>query len=104
MNDPVGLINQGVNPLTPVQRTTEVGRAGGAAAPDFKAMLMQNIEQVNRLQQDAATAIEDLQAGRRDDVATVATAKAKSDLAFQMLLQARNKLMDAYEEVKQIRV
>jgi flagellar hook-basal body complex protein FliE len=31
-------------------------------------------------------------------------AKEKADIAFQMLLQVRNKMMDAYEEVKQIRV
>jgi flagellar hook-basal body complex protein FliE len=31
-------------------------------------------------------------------------AKQKADIAFQMLLQVRNQMMDAYEEIKQIRV
>lgn len=65
---------------------------------------MKNIEQVNRLQQDAQTAIEDLQTGRRDDMANVLIAKQHADDAFRLLLQVRNKLMDAYEEIKQIRV
>ncbi len=65
---------------------------------------MENLEEVNRLQQDAEKAIEDLSTGRRDDVANVMTAKAKADLAFKMLLQVRNKLMDAYNEVKEMRV
>ncbi|MFG0249573.1 MAG: flagellar hook-basal body complex protein FliE [Phycisphaeraceae bacterium JB051] len=34
----------------------------------------------------------------------VMMAKQKSDLAFQMLLQVRNKMVDAYEEIKQMRV
>ncbi len=65
---------------------------------------MDNIEQVNQLQQDAEMAIEDLSTGKRDDVASVLVAKQKADMAFQMLLQVRNKLVDAYEEVKQMRV
>ena len=65
---------------------------------------MSNIEQVNRLQQDAEMAIEDLASGKRDDVDQVLIAKQKADLAFQMLLQVRNKLMEAYDEIKQMRV
>ena len=67
-------------------------------------MLQQQIAQVNQLQTDASIAIEDLAAGRRDDVETVIIATQKADLAFRMLLQVRNKVMDAYEEVKQIRI
>ncbi len=41
--------------------------------------------------------------GRRDDVETVMAATAKADMAFQMLMQVRNKMLDAYEELKQVR-
>jgi len=102
MTDPLGLINcmrgpAGV-PRPPLAPTAEPG------APSFKDVLMQNIEQVNKLQQDAAGAIEDLTTGKRDDVATVLMAKQKADMAFQLLQQVRNKLVDAYEEIKQMRV
>ena len=70
----------------------------------FKDVLMANIDQVNQLQQDAEQAIEDLYSGRRDDVDGVLIAKQKADMAFQLLLQVRNKLVDAYEEVQQMRV
>ena len=103
MTDPLGLIQ----PSTPVAGpSAPKPPAGGDAAdgPSFKDVLMENIEQVNALQQEAEKAIEDLTAGRRDDVANVMIAKNKADLAFQMLLQVRNKVMDAYEEVKQMRV
>ena len=102
MTDPLGLINpnQGVSPLQPGKPLAAPKLEG----PGFKDVLMKNIEQVNRLQQDAETAIEDLATGRRDDMDGVMLAKQKADVAFQMLLQVRNKMMDAYEEVKQIRV
>jgi len=102
MADPLGLISSsgGIQPH-PVARPKP---AGGDDQADFKDVLMKNIEQVNRLQQDAEMAIEDLSAGKRDDVANVMIAKQKADMAFNMLLQVRNKLMDAYTEIKDIRV
>ena len=36
--------------------------------------------------------------------AEVLTSVQKADLAFRMLLQIRNKLMDAYREVQQIQI
>ena len=50
------------------------------------------------------TRVEDLAAGRRNDVESVIIATQKADTAFRMLLQVRNKMMDAYEEIKQVRV
>lgn len=105
MSDPLGLISNAANQrsIAPLRGPQE---SAGAEAPgaSFKDVLMKNIEQVNKLQQDAETAIEDLATGRRDDVDGVMIAKQKADLAFQMLLQVRNKMMDAYEEIKQMRV
>lgn len=104
MTDPLGLINHavggGVKPQAPAGPLGP-GEAGG---PSFKDVLMNNIEQVNKLQQDAEKAIEDLYSGRRDDVDGVLIAKQKADMAFQMLLQVRNKMVDAYEEIRQMRV
>ncbi|MFP4145481.1 MAG: flagellar hook-basal body complex protein FliE [Phycisphaeraceae bacterium] len=109
MSDPLGLMNSagGVNPAGPAggpQRPNRSQEPGQADGPGFKDVLMKHIEQVNRLQQDAEMAIEGLASGKRDDMDAVLMAKQKADVAFQMLLQVRNKMMDAYEEVKQIRV
>ncbi len=106
MSDPLGLINANHGPsgVSPFQPGKPLGAKPAAEGPGFKDVLMKNLEHVNRLQQDAEFAIEDLATGRRDDVDGVMIAKQKADVAFQMMLQVRNKLMDAYEEVKQIRV
>src|SRR6185436_8968183 len=103
MSDPLGLINT----LGTANRAGFAPRKEGQEAadgPSFKNMLQQQIDQVNQLQSDATTAMEDLASGRRDDVASVMLATQKADIAFKMLLQVRNKVMDAYEEVKQMRV
>ena len=103
MTDPLGLIPNASSPLNPAQAAA-ARRNQPAAGPDFKDVLMKQINEVNQLQQDAEMAIEDLAAGRRADMDGVLIAKQKADVAFKMLLQVRNKMMDAYEEVKQIRV
>jgi flagellar hook-basal body complex protein FliE len=104
MSDPLGLIS-GHGQARPVPPGASRPQPPGQdAGPDFKDVLMKNIEQVNRLQQDAEKAIEDLSSGKRDDVANVMIAKNKADMAFRMLLQVRNKMMDAYAEVKETRV
>lgn len=102
MTDPLGLIpTQGLTP----GKGVEISRANKTAeGPGFKQVLMQNLQEVNRLQEEAERAIIDLQTNPNQDPAMANMAKAKADIAFEMLLQVRNKLMDAYEEVKQIRV
>lgn len=76
--------------------------AGAAGGSSFSEMLKNSIDEVSRLQQDASRAVEDLATGRTEDVTGVMTAVEKSDLAFKTLLAIRSKLMDAYDEIKNI--
>lgn len=103
MSDPLGLIGN----VGSLNRTTPLRNLQGETPPvggDFKSMLQQQIDEVNKLQHDANQAMENLAAGRRNDVESVIIATQKADIAFKMLLQVRNKVMDAYEEVKQVRI
>jgi flagellar hook-basal body complex protein FliE len=96
-----------------VDNNLGLGKIGGAspgkptAAPtgaSFGDVLKNSINEVSRLQQDASRAVEDLATGRSEDVTGVMTAMEKSELAFKTLLAIRAKLMDAYEEIKNIAV
>jgi len=98
MTDPLGLIAPVDRHLPPLPGVR------AAEGPGFKQMLTEQIEKVNQLQRDATAAIEDLAAGRRDDLESVLMATRKADTAFRLLLQVRNKVVDAYEEVKQMRI
>jgi flagellar hook-basal body complex protein FliE len=70
----------------------------------FKNLLLDSINEVNTLQQDADRAVEGLFTGEDVNPAEVLTAVQKADLAFRMMMQIRNKLVAAYDEVKNIRV
>ena len=76
--------------------------AGGAGGSSFADALKNSIDEVSRLQQDASKAVEDLATGKSENVSGVMTAMEKSDLAFKTLLAIRAKLMEAYDEVKNI--
>ena len=102
MADPLGLIGNSGGVQNHVNRQAQ--KPADPNGPSLKDVLMENIEQVNKLQQDAEKAIEDLAAGRREDLSGVMIAKQKADMAFKMLQQVRNKLVDAYDEVKDMRV
>jgi flagellar hook-basal body complex protein FliE len=81
--------------------------AGTQAAPptvEFKDFLLDSIKEVNTMQQDANRAVETLMTGGDVNPAEVLTAVQKADMAFRMLMQIRNKLVQAYDEVKSIRV
>lgn len=105
MSDPVGLIGAGgASPIHPRPGGVKVERDGAAGGPDFAAMLKDNLREVNEMQQDASRAVEDLVSGKRDDLEGVILATEKADIAFKMLQSMRNKVMDAYEEIKGIRV
>jgi flagellar hook-basal body complex protein FliE len=67
-------------------------------------MLLDSIGEVNGMQQEADQAVESLMTGEDVNPAEVLTAVQKADMAFRMMMQIRNKLVAAYDEVKSIRV
>jgi flagellar hook-basal body complex protein FliE len=109
MNDPLGHINAaggpgGIRPnVGPGQGPGKTPLAGPNGTI-FLDELKGQIAEVNRLQGEAEVAAEDLVAGRRDDLEGVMIATEKADTAFRMLLAVRNKMLDAYDEVKNLRV
>jgi flagellar hook-basal body complex protein FliE len=77
---------------------------GGTGARPFQEVLLDSIEQVNALQQDAQRTVETLALGGEVSPIEVLTAVQKADLAFRMMLQVRNKLVQAYQELQGVRV
>ena len=96
-------------PLTPV-RTAGVPPAAqtnpvdGGSGKDFKSVLLNSLDEVNRLQTEADQGVQRLITGETDNVAEVMAAVNKAGIAFDLLMQIRNKLSDAYQEVQQMRV
>jgi flagellar hook-basal body complex protein FliE len=102
MTDPLGLIgrvNPGPGPVQPAAPP-----AIDPNAPSFKDALLKNLAEVDRLQQDADQAMEDFAARKRTDLEGVLIAAQKADTAFKAVQAIRNKVIQAYEEIQQMRV
>jgi flagellar hook-basal body complex protein FliE len=77
---------------------------GQATGPSFKDVLVDSIRQVNTMQLEADHAVETMFTGGEINPAEVLTAVQKADLAFRLTMQMRNKLMEVYQEIKDIRI
>ena len=90
-----------VRPTAPPTRAPEAPLAGGQ---DFKSVLLQSLNEVNRLQTEADEGVQRLLTGESNNVAEVMAAVNKAGVAFDLLMEVRNKMVEAYQEIQQIRL
>jgi flagellar hook-basal body complex protein FliE len=91
-------------PAAPPAEPAGPGSLPPADAPLFGSLLFKSLNQVNGLEQSAHAAVEKGFTG--DDVTQVEamTSLKKADLALRLMIQIRNKIMDAYSEIKQMQM
>jgi len=65
---------------------------------------MNQVKGVNSMQNQADSMVHSMLTGGDVNEAEVLTSVQKADLAFRMLMQIRNKLMDAYREIQQVQI
>ena len=114
-----GIGNQlGENGLTLslLKSNAAVGKASGSKALDpsgegvgnilqtFGGALKQQMNSINNLQNDANQARETYAVGGDIQLHTVMIATEKADLALQLAMQVRNKLVAAYQEISHMTI
>lgn len=69
-------------------------------ASDFSTMLKQSIDSVNETQQTAGKMAHAFETGSKDvNLAEVMISAQKASVSFQAMVQVRNKLVDAYQDI-----
>jgi flagellar hook-basal body complex protein FliE len=81
---------------TPATSSSPQGDGG------FFSSLTNAIEQVEQVHTDAQQQISDLLQGNRQDVHNVMIAVEKADVAFQLMMQVRSKIVNAYQEISRL--
>jgi flagellar hook-basal body complex protein FliE len=97
----IGPILEGQGAKQPLKVQTG---AGAANAPSFKDTLNGFLKDVNSMQLKADESIDRMAAGEITDVHQVMTAVEEANTAFNMMMEIRNKVMDAYQEVERMRL
>ncbi len=77
---------------------------GGAPKEDFNAHLKSALGEVNDLQQKADQAIQQLVGEGKGDLQETMIALEKADVSFRLMMQIRNKVLEAYQEIMRIQV
>jgi len=92
----------GSNPLN-IDKNTATGQATSSGKA-FIDTLKESLSQVNHLQKEAALAVTDLVSGKDQEIHQTMIAVEKADVSFQLMMQVRNKILSAYEEISRMQV
>lgn len=76
------------------------------AAPDggFARIIDRVLEQMSAPGRAADQAVHDLAMGRTENLHQVLLAVSQADVAFRLVLEIRNKLIEAYQEIQRMQV
>jgi len=80
------------------------GQVSPTDGKSFADTLKDAVGTVNQMQVTSDKAAQDLATGKSDNVADVMIATEKADIALKLMVQVRNKIIDAYQEVMKMQV
>lgn len=86
-----------IGPLPQMPSLAPADSEGG-----FSGVLTNALQQVNQLDSGANQQIGTLLSGGNTDVSSVMIAVEKADVAFQLMMQVRNKIVSAYQDIEKM--
>ena len=99
--------------MTTIRAVDLVTRSGSLTGPkgadgpqkeDFNSHLKNALGEVNDLQQKADQAIQQLVGEGKGDLQETMIALEKADVSFRLMMQIRNKVLEAYQEIMRMQV
>jgi flagellar hook-basal body complex protein FliE len=70
----------------------------------FTSILKHTINTVNQAQIEADQAVQELATGNEKDIHQTMIALEKAEVSFQLMMQVRNKIVSAYEEIMRMQI
>ena len=70
----------------------------------FADTLKHAVQSVNTMQKESDVKMQELATGKTKDVAEVMLTAEKADIALKLMVQVRNKIIEAYQEVMKMQV
>ena len=82
--------------------TAPVQGPGNAEGASFTDVMKSAVDTVNSLHDNAASQVSNLLQGGTDDINNVMIAVEKADVSFQLMMQVRNKIVSAYQDIEKM--
>ncbi len=98
-------MNNMIPPLRILPAETGVGvPSASAGSPEggFLETMQSAMQEIQQIQGSADTQVADLLEGRGTDIHSAMIAVEKADLSFQLMLEVRNKIVSAYQEISRM--
>jgi flagellar hook-basal body complex protein FliE len=93
-------------------RATEEMKSQGMQAPSeasqngasFSSILRDSVDKVNTMQAQADVSIDNLIAGRTKNIHETMLSIERADSSLKLMMQVRNKILDAYKEIMRMQI
>lgn len=76
----------------------------GKGEKSFADTLKDAVNSVNQMQHDSDKKMQELSTGKNHNVAEVMITAEKADISLKLLVQVRNKIIEAYQEIMKMQV
>jgi len=86
-----------IGTLPQISKPESAGAEGG-----FSGVLSNALHHVNELSSNSEQQVGNLLKGGNADMSTVMIAIEKADVAFQLMMQVRNKIVNAYQDIEKM--
>ena len=91
-------------PISSVPLADPIRPAGGSRGGAFQDVLSSAIERVEAFHNNASESVERFLSGEGEELHTTVIATQQAELSFELFLQARNKVVSAYQEIMRMQV
>jgi flagellar hook-basal body complex protein FliE len=92
----------GLPPIDPGSFQNRITQPGTAEKSGFLDTLRNSLDQAQQVQGQADQKVSDLLNGKGEDVHSVMIAVEKADLSFQLAMNVRNKIVQAYQQISNL--
>jgi flagellar hook-basal body complex protein FliE len=88
--------------ILPVETDPAALTSGASEGSGFRDVLHSALDDMHQLEGQAESKVAGVLSGNGADVHTALIAVEKADLSFQLMMQVRNKIVAAYEEISRL--
>ena len=94
-----------ISSITPIQLPQMTQAVTGAGQPgEFQSALSSAINAIESQSNAASDSVQKFLTGENEELHTTVLATQKAELAFELGLQVRNKVVDAYQEIMKMQM
>ena len=83
---------------------TAIDKKDAKSSINFSDTIKDFLDAVNKDQKEASQSVENVILGKSDTLADAMTKLEEANLSFQLMLEIKNKLVDAYNELNRMQV